>query len=200
VINLHDGVLIRITFINAMFAPLKQIQTNTLGSPPGEVLLHSLKPKYWFAAHLHVKFSALVNHDEEERARASQQTENNHGVASNPDEIDLDFDEGNEASNAADEKVTEESVIEEQPTTTTANVTRFLSLDKCLPGREFLQIIDVPGYKSRGHKASGQENGDNFPVEFCYDTEWLAIMKATAPYMSFERHQTPLPNPDDMRA
>ena len=40
----------------------KEIQSNVLGSPANESLLHTLKPRYWFAAHLHVKFEALVRH------------------------------------------------------------------------------------------------------------------------------------------
>lgn len=40
----------------------EDIENNELGNKPAADLLEYLKPDYWFAAHLHVKFSALVNH------------------------------------------------------------------------------------------------------------------------------------------
>ena len=67
-----------------------EVEENVLGSKPGEDLLTLLKPRYWFAAHMHVKFSAMVAHDVEGE-----------------------------------------------------KVTRFLALDKCLPGRDFLQFLDI---------------------------------------------------------
>ena len=50
--------------------------------------LYHLKPRYWFAAHLHVKFGALVQHEDD-------------------------------------------------------SITKFLALDKCLPHRDYLQILDI---------------------------------------------------------
>lgn len=64
---------------------MKDVQNRELGSPPAMELLRALQPDYWFSAHLHVKFPAVVPH------------------------------EG-------------------------GRVTRFLSLDKCLPKRDFLQV------------------------------------------------------------
>jgi lariat debranching enzyme len=58
-----------------------------LGSPPLLGLLHTLKPSWWFSAHLHVRFEARVIH-------AVPATENE-VVASgeNPDEIVIDDDD-----------------------------------------------------------------------------------------------------------
>jgi lariat debranching enzyme len=45
-----------------------EIQTNTLGSPESERLMKLLKPKFWFSAHLHVKFASVYKHDGEDGA------------------------------------------------------------------------------------------------------------------------------------
>jgi len=95
-----------------------------LGNPMTFEVLQKLKPSYWFAAHLHCKYAAVVPFDEQ-----------------------------------------------------FTKTTKFLALDKCLPGRHFLQIIDVP---DRGEKI------------FEYDLEWLSLLKATLPLMSFNHQPPPL--------
>lgn len=70
-----------------------------------------IKPDYWFAAHLHCKFSSIIPHD------------------------------------------------------ATDKTTKFLALDKCLPKRRFLQLLNI--------EADGQD------LKLSYDEEWLAVLKST---------------------
>lgn len=61
-----------------------------------------------------------------------------------------------------------------------ADVTRFLSLDKCLPGRQHMQIIEIPCKST-------------LPVTLEYDPEWLAIIRALPTYSQ----NNPLPSTDE---
>lgn len=110
-----------------------EIESNTLGSKPCEELLRHLKPKFWFAAHMHVKFAAIYPHD----------------------------------------TVTGESE---------GKVTKFLALDKCLPRRQFLQVLDIP-------------HDTDKPMELEYDLEWLTVLHITNHLLSVKKSIQYMPGP-----
>ncbi|KAI1300698.1 hypothetical protein EDD11_006044 [Mortierella claussenii] len=116
-------------------------------------------------------------------------------VASNPEEIQIEMDdESDEDISKATTQTIEQSALQapqqqqqqqqQQPsliTTTTPKLyptcTKFLALDKCMPNRKFLEIIDLPEF--------------NEPLEFKYDEEWLAIVRTLDPFLSLEHKQRP---------
>ncbi|OCF30648.1 hypothetical protein I316_07696 [Kwoniella heveanensis BCC8398] len=64
--------------------------------------------------------------------------------------------------------------------------TRFLALDKCGPGKEFIQFLEIPAPRP---SPAGQA------PRLTFDTEWLAITRALHPYLSTQIYQPPLPPP-----
>ncbi|KTW28829.1 hypothetical protein T552_01458 [Pneumocystis carinii B80] len=148
------GDLKRLLSIKPYF--FEDIQNNCLGSAANERLMNELQPAYWFAAHMHVKFEAIKIHNANENCKE------------NPDEIDLN-EEGEE-----DEAITK---IEKPH-----KATRFLALDKCIPGRHFLEILDIPTPLETNEK----------PI-LSYDVDWLAICRVFHSYFSIEYQQPSLP-------
>ncbi|RMZ57531.1 hypothetical protein APUTEX25_001731 [Auxenochlorella protothecoides] len=147
-----DALLRRKSFLRS------EITDNSLGSPPAAELLHHLRPAYWFSAHLHTKFAALVRH----AAEPEQEVPQKHPPkGSSPGTLKP------RSSNAAPR------VRGRHP------ATRFLSLDKCLPRRQFLQVLDFP-------EASGAH-------EFTYDAEWAAVLRATHELQNLAPAPTALP-------
>jgi len=168
----------------------QEIRSNTLGSPAGEFLMYQLRPQHWFAAHLHVKFAAIVVHPDPSSDGA-------HSTA-NGDSANA------EKTEEADEKQVE-TAKPSQPVTT-----KFLALDKCLPRREFMQILDLPPSNAGAETpAAGEQTGTESrpaqeaatsesqpkvtaeteektqtpklsePPKIMFDLEWLAILRAT---------------------
>lgn len=133
------------------------IEKGMLGSPPAMELLKAIKPAYWFSAHLHVRYPALYTHDTQAKLNNDEiELDMDDG---NPDEIDLDLDQN------PDEIDLDLDVDETPPTATGYPRTSFLALDKCLPKRKFIELINI-----------GVDETDQ-PLS--YDPEWLAILRAT---------------------
>lgn len=107
-----------------------EIAENKLGSPPCEDLLNTIRPDFWFAAHLHCKFSAVVQH-------------------SGP-----------------------------------PSITKFLALDKCLPKRRFLQLVDIP-----------TDEMATDPPTLSYDLDWLAILRSTKHLIDVKSTTNYMPGP-----
>jgi lariat debranching enzyme len=155
----------------------QEVQDNALGSPPAMQVLKTLQPIYWFAAHLHVKFTAQVKHDNSED---SQQK-----TTSSSDPTALVPSQTIAATTSSQDQPPTQFLAPESSALTccdTGNpdltdlMTQFLSLDKCLPRRHYLSIVHIPTTKSSS--SSSSEEAASSPL-LQYDPEWLAILQHT---------------------
>lgn len=185
------GLLSRKSFLRS------DIQSGELGSPPLMSLLHTLRPQWWFAAHLHTRYAATVVHA---GAPAPAPV-----PVANPDEIQIDDEEFDTAPAStpaeppapAAARNPDEITLEEEedaveapaPPPPVAGETHFLALDKCLPQRQFLEVIDIAAPLST----------TDAPL-FAFDPEWLAICRAFHPWLSMTRQQPVFPEEAEARA
>ncbi|KZT66668.1 DBR1-domain-containing protein [Daedalea quercina L-15889] len=202
------------------------VKKGVLGSPPLMNLLHTLKPDWWFAAHLHCRFEARVAHGPHAES-GRQGGGDGPGCGENPDEITIeDGDEGGsgevetgfgatrldsvpEAANATGQKLTAapanpdeimlddevEQVASPPPPPLPQRETRFVALDKCLPRRQFLEVVDIPeppDYQVRTSR-------ERIAPELLFDPEWLAITRAFHSYMSTGPNQLSYPEEGTVR-
>jgi lariat debranching enzyme len=269
-----------------------------LGSVAATYVMDRLRPPYWFSAHLHCKYAAVIDHEKSEEASGPAASASSNGAAveeapkKNSDEIDLDMDDDEPSTQMQSAKNSDEidldmdddeptpasrsetntilpvnadeidleleddadpstapvapgqgldgarvpiapSAVEDNTDTTSAvsedlraqlpasfakppprpeptnqpishppgitnTKTNFLALDKCLPHREFLQVLSMPAI-------SDSNASFDRPLQLEYDREWLAITRvfaseltvggdpnARAPPDLDESHYTPL--------
>lgn len=120
----------------------KDINNHELGSPVNWELLCRLKPKWWLSAHLHVKYRATIKHNTSDNSNKSSDA--------NRDEIELDLSDDEENINI------DRQDVESQQNETT----EFLALDKCMPGKQWLDVIEIEpnedhvSYKNRSRDES----------------------------------------------
>ena len=149
------------------------------------MLLKMLKPRYWFSAHLHVKFAALVDHD------APESEDEGEIVLEDSDEDTLNM-EGKSPGKRAVSLSAEDSGAKRRRRDHEGDrgrlTTRFLALDKCLPHRDFLQILDIE-----------MDSQESLNDTFSYDPRWLAITKTFHPYLSTTLKSNDLPSNEDLQ-
>jgi len=180
-------------------------------------LLRNLRPKWWFSAHLHVRFEATVCHDQDGNPQPQEAQHVVQPTAVNPDEIAIDDDdEFNDApapqvagpvdalagpsppapavSSNPDEITLDDEAedVATPPQPPSGNTeTKFLALDKCLPKRDFLEIIDLPSAFDSLPPAS---SGERRIPKLGFDPEWLAITKAFDSLFPVSRRQAAYPD------
>ena len=218
----------------------RESNDGTLGNPAAANVMDRLRPRYWFSAHMHCKFTAIKDYSSEPAVQAEQSNTRQESApqepapapaaanpdeidlgfedeptdaaapalapapaAPNPDEIDLDLDEDGPAPQQAPTTTTTTTTTTDTdalrsqlpaafskpapkskytqpgqpvPATITNTVTRFLALDKCLPGRHFLQLATIP---------SPLPDAVARPLCLEYDPEFLSILRAFHPSLIF---------------
>jgi len=193
----------------------QEIQQNNLGSAANEDVLNAIKPRLWFSAHLHVKFEATVHHiDADEKQGGVEKSSRARLI---PSQV-ATAKEGTVADKEVARKDTRSSGERDEQTTTfvglessacstersnsdlTEQMTRFLSLDKCLPRRPHLQIVNI-SVRDDGSVDSGDADDSidandaiHRPLKIEYDVEWLAVLRRTHNLTQLTRSYVNVPN------
>ncbi|KAK5996995.1 Lariat debranching enzyme [Cladobotryum mycophilum] len=69
---------------------------------------------------------------------------------------------------------------------------RFLALDKCLPGRHFLQLCEIQTF-NKDNASTTPPNSSSPRYRLQYDPEWLAITRAFHSSLTFGTRDVPVP-------
>ncbi|GKT76174.1 lariat debranching enzyme domain-containing protein [Colletotrichum tofieldiae] len=160
----------------------RESKDGTLGNVAAEYVCDRLRPPYWFSAHLHCKFAALKIYSDKDAttketasapAEAAAPAPAHEPVIApdNPDEIDLDAQLP--ASFIRPPPQPKRTPGQPVPPTITNKQVNFLALDKCLPRRHFLQLLEAHPH----NVLPADQPSPTRPFRLQYDPEWLAITR-----------------------
>ncbi|KAL2285406.1 hypothetical protein FJTKL_08319 [Diaporthe vaccinii] len=143
---------------------LKSAKTDNLGSEPAERVLNHLRPRFWFSGHMHVKFRATVEHN---------------------DEATVDFfqnlDVPRELQKQLPRPVRTWKKPRNRPPGITNTTTHFLALNKPSPDGDFLELLEIDSCWDVNDPSVApylpKTPGAKFSLH--YDEEWLSILRAT---------------------
>lgn len=143
---------------------LQSARTDKLGSEPAERVLNHLRPRFWFSGHMHVKFSATIEHDDEAKGDYFRNLRVPRGL-----------------QKQLPKPVKTRSKTRDRPPGITNTTTHFLALDKPSPDGEFLELLEIdscwdvsdPSVAPYLPKTPGAK------LALHYDEEWLSILRAT---------------------
>lgn len=153
---------------------LESAEKDRLGSKPAAQVLDRLRPKYWFAGHMHVRFAASVQHEEDQSLEDSMRS--------------LSVDEELKKSLPIFKKRTKQAPASASASASTGSAgkakTEFLALHKAgADSHEYMELLelDIPPRSNTDTEASmSTRDKDGKPILF-YDDDWLAIVRAFAP-------------------
>ncbi|CAI6100924.1 unnamed protein product [Clonostachys chloroleuca] len=144
---------------------LASAKIDNLGSKPASRLLGYLQPSYWFSGHMHVKFSASINHvgsSFEDTVRL------------------LPVSESFRTALPLFKKNASESVVENTSITKQNNVTQFLALSKAAGDHPstYMELLELELPERSEEEQQYFFRDENGKYHLSYDEEWLAITRA----------------------
>lgn len=140
----------------------KSVDQDELGAQPYLKLMRHLQPRYWLSGHMHVKYTATVEH------------------ANNTPDPRVQTGKLTDLAKLLQQTETQSAqpVRHKNP----VSQTEFLALDKPIPGREFIDVVHFPfASGEREEEVRLDQFGEPLPASprLCHDLDWLSIVKAT---------------------
>jgi lariat debranching enzyme len=147
---------------------LQSAKIDNLGSAPAEQVMNHLRPTYWFSGHMHVKYSAVVEHKD-------HMVEDMFEDLAIPDELLAQLPKS--MSRAVSRK--KKDVHKSSPPDITNTITHFLALDKPGPNREYLELLEINPSCNIGDTSTMpyMQKTPEGKFSLYYDEEWLSIIR-----------------------